>query len=106
MRKILHTESTLTDRYQTTVPEAIRNALHLERRDKIVYTIEANGKVTLSRANEEDPMVNQFLSFLVNDIEKNPDHIRAISPTLLKRAQSLISGIEIDLDQPLSDEQE
>lgn len=33
-------ESTLTDRYQTTIPEPIRKALGLNKRDKIRYTIQ------------------------------------------------------------------
>ena len=40
----LEVDSTLTDRYQTTVPEAVRRALKLGKRDKIHYAIlwEAN----------------------------------------------------------------
>ena len=34
----LEVESTLTDRYQTTVPETVRRALRLGKRDKIHYT--------------------------------------------------------------------
>src|SRR5665213_1318786 len=101
MGKILHAESSLTDRYQTTIPEAIRESLHLNKRDKIAYTIEANGKVLLSRANEDDPVISQFLSLIADDIKNNPAHVHSISATLRNRAQSLVSGIEIDLDAPL-----
>jgi antitoxin PrlF len=38
-------ESTLTDRYQTTIPDPVRKALHLNKRDKIHYTIQPNGQV-------------------------------------------------------------
>ena len=31
---LLVSESTLTDRYQTTVPDAVRKALHLNKREK------------------------------------------------------------------------
>lgn len=103
MGKILHAESTLTDRYQTTIPEAIRESLHLHKRDKIAYTIDENGKVLLSRADESDSVLSQFLSFVANDIKNNPAHVYPISTTLMKRAQRLISGIEIDLDAPLDD---
>ena len=34
----LQVESTLTDRYQTTVPETVRRVLRLGKRDKIHYT--------------------------------------------------------------------
>ncbi|TAL82637.1 MAG: hypothetical protein EPN62_04060 [Candidimonas sp.] len=43
MVAILEVESTLTDRYQTTVPETVRRALGLDKRDKIHYTIRPHG---------------------------------------------------------------
>ncbi len=106
MRKILEAESTLTDRYQTTIPEAIRDALHLEKRDKITYEIDENGKVIIARANEDDPVLGKFLHFIVEDIKKNPQHLHAINATLVERAKSLVEGVEIDLDSPLSDKDE
>ncbi len=33
-------ESTLTDHYQTTVPDAVRKALGLNKRDKISHAIQ------------------------------------------------------------------
>lgn len=106
MSKILQAESTLTDRYQTTIPEAIREALHLEKRDKITYIIEENGRVFLSRASDEDPVLDEFLHFLANDIKKHPSRLKALNSTLLKRAESLVSDVDIDLDAPLSDKDE
>ena len=58
--KMLHAQSTLTDRYQTTIPESIRASLHLRKRDKISYTLEDNGKVLISRASEDDPCLVNF----------------------------------------------
>ena len=49
MAATLEVESTLTDRYQTTVPETVRRALRLRKRDKIHYTIRPGGEVVLSR---------------------------------------------------------
>ena len=71
-------ESTLTDRYQTTIPENVRKALRLNKRDKIHYKIEPNGKVTMSRAEleDEDPVVGKFLNFLAEDMSKNPQNIK------------------------------
>ena len=43
MATLFEFESTLTDRYQTTVPESVRNALKLSKRDKIRYTIRLSG---------------------------------------------------------------
>lgn len=104
MNKILHAQSTLTDRYQTTIPEPIREALHLGKRDKIEFTIENTGKVVLSRADQDDPVLGEFLSFLASDIKKHPEHIKPLNASLINRANSLVAGIDIDLDATLSDE--
>ncbi|MEE9451495.1 MAG: type II toxin-antitoxin system PrlF family antitoxin [Gammaproteobacteria bacterium] len=103
---VLRSESTLTDRYQTTVPDMVRKALHLRKRDKIQYTVQADGHVLMSRASqsEDDSVLGQFLIFLAQDIKQNPQHVNAISADLVDRIQSLVSGVEIDLDRPLSEE--
>ena len=104
----LQSESTLTDRYQTTIPDTVRKALRLNKRDKICYTIQPDGQVIMSRANqpEDDPVLGKFLSFLVQDISKNPQRIQTINSDLVKRVQSLVADLEIDFDAPLSDEDE
>jgi antitoxin PrlF len=101
-------ESTLTDRYQTTVPDPVRKALGLNKRDKICYTIHPNGKVWISRADqtENDPVLGEFLNFLARDMEKNPQHLQSISSDLVSHVQSLVSGVDLDLDAPLLDEDE
>jgi antitoxin PrlF len=68
MTEILQTESTLTDRYQTTVPDIVRKTLGLNKRDKITYAINSNGTVTITRSetSEEDPVLGKFLDFLVD----------------------------------------
>ena len=106
MSTILQAASTLTDRYQTTIPEPIRELLHLNKRDRITYTIDENGRVLISRASDEDPVLGEFLAFLANDIQKNPSHVRSISPILLEHARNLIKDVEIDLDAPLDDKDE
>lgn len=106
MAKVRHSQSTLTDRYQTTIPEPIRNVLHLCKRDKIEYAIDDDGKVIISRFEEDDPVIGEFLSFLTNDIKKHPEHIKSISSVLFSRANALVSDIEIDLDAPLSEKDE
>lgn len=106
MSKVLRSLSTLTDRYQTTIPEPIREVLHLNRRDKIEYIVEDNGKVSLSRAEQDDPIIEYFLLFLVNDIKNHPENITALNSTLYSRAKSLVSDVEIDLNAPLSEKDE
>lgn len=105
---LLITESTLTDRYQTTVPDAVRKALHLGKREKIRYTIQPDGNVLLSRADmhDEDPVLGSFLSFLASDIQKHPEHLRVATPELVSRIQGLVGSIDVDLDAPLDEEDE
>lgn len=97
-------QSTLTDRYQTTVPETVRRALRLGKRDKIHYTIRPGGEVVLTRVNTaevNDPVLAQFLNFLARDIASHPERLQSIDPSFVERLQSLTSSIEVDLDAPL-----
>lgn len=105
MAAALEVESTLTDRYQTTVPETVRRALRLGKRDKIHYTIRPGGEVVLTRAEpseEDDPVLGQFLGFLARDIASHPERLQAVDASFVQRLQSLTGGIEVDLDAPLS----
>jgi antitoxin PrlF len=104
----LYSESTLTDRYQTTVPDPVRKALGLNKRDKIRYTIQPNGQVLLSRIEqaEDDPVLEQFLSFLARDLTNNPQHLQAVSSDLVNRIESLVAQLDLDLNAPLHDEDE
>lgn len=106
----LQSESTLTDRYQTTVPSTVRKALGLNKQDKIRYTLQPDGRVLLSRVEQpaEDSVLKHFLGFLAQEIEKNPQHVKAISPELVRRIQGLVADVDptLDLDAPLSDEDE
>ena len=105
MAAILEVESTLTDRYQTTVPETVRRALRLGKRDKIHYAIHLNGEVVLTRAGAsegDDPVLGQFLGFLARDIANHPERLQALDGNFVQRLQSLTSDVEVDLDATLS----
>ncbi|HKS12639.1 MAG TPA: type II toxin-antitoxin system PrlF family antitoxin [Pseudomonas sp.] len=108
MASTFDVESTLTDRYQTTVPETVRRVLQLGKRDKIHYSIRPSGEVLLTRVvpREEDPALGQFLRFLARDIACHPERLRAIDASLVARLHSLVGDVEIDLDQPLSADDE
>ena len=100
-------ESTLTDRYQTTVPETVRRALKLRKRDKIHYVILPSGEVRLSRINysdPDDPALGQFLDLLARDIAQHPEHLNALDSEFVKRVQSLVGSVKVDLNAPLSAE--
>ena len=109
MPATLEVESTLTDRYQTTVPETVRRSLRLGKRDKIHYTIRPNGEVVLSRAEvseADDPVLGQFLEFLSLDIANHPERLQALDTRFVQRLKLLTRGAEIDLDAPLSTDDE
>lgn len=109
MVAILEVESKLTERYQTTVPQSVRRALRLGKRDKIRFTIRPDGDVVLTRALQtegEDPVMGHFLNFLAHDIATHPERLRSIDVSLAHRIQALVGNSEIDLDAPLSAEDE
>ncbi|MDP3622133.1 MAG: type II toxin-antitoxin system PrlF family antitoxin [Polynucleobacter sp.] len=105
----LEVESTLTDRYQTTVPETVRRALHLGKRDKIHYTVRPDGVVELTRAQaslEDDPVLDAFLVFLAKDMANHPERIQAMDAQWVSRLQSLVGEIKVDLNTALSADDE
>ncbi len=100
----LEIESTLTDRYQTTVPDAVRRTLKLRKRDKIRYVVRPSGEVVLTRGEvteERDPVMAQFLAFLARDMATHPKRLRGVTPALVRRARSLVKGVKVDLNAPL-----
>ena len=109
MPAIMQLESTLTDRYQTTVPESVRRALHLGKRDRIHYTIRPDGEVVLSRAASDegnDPALAPFLGFLARDMAEHPQRLKTLDADFARRIQALVGGVEVDLDAPLSADDE
>ena len=110
MSNLFAAESTLTDRYQTTVPESVRRALKLGKRDKIRYEIRASGEVVLTRAagaeEGDDPVPGNFLAFLAQDIAQHPDRLRTLDQAFVERVRSLACGIDVDADAPLAADDE
>lgn len=108
MSATLEAESTLTDRYQTTVPEPIRQVLRLAKRDKLHYSLQ-DGKVVISRMEpspQEDPVMATFLDFLANDIAAHPERMKLLDSGFADRLRALTHGVEVDLDAALSPEDE
>ena len=106
---VLEIESTLTDRYQTTVPGAVRRALKLRKRDKLVYKVLDDSTVVLVRrteAGEDDPVLRRFLDFLARDMAKHPERLRAVDSDLVARIQSLVKDVQVDRDAPLPPDDE
>ena len=107
MAQPLQTESTLTDRYQTTIPDAVRKVLHLKKRDKIQYTVQSDGHVLLSKVeeNQDDPVIDNFLNFLAEDMQHHPQRLSSINSSLLNRIESLVTDVKFNLDEALSDDE-
>ncbi len=110
MSKLLQAESTLTEKYQTTIPYLVRQALGLQKGSKISYYLQADGSVIISRQENNqklaDPVLEQFLDFLEQDIRDNPQHIKEIASTTVNHLKSLVGDISVDLDTPLENEEE
>ena len=97
--------STLTDRYQTTVPETVRRYLRLGNRDKLYYSIRPSGEVVLSRATtvlRSDPVIDAFLGFLAHDMTRHPEQLQTLDARLVQKLQSLVGEVVNDLDAALS----
>lgn len=102
-------ESALTERYQTTVPQPVRQALGLRKRDRIRYSFRSNGEVVLQRVSPEpsddDPALAPFLALLEQDIASHPERLQPLTADLASRLQDLVSGIDVNLDAPLPDDE-
>jgi len=102
----LRAESRLTERSQTTIPAAIRDALQLKPGELIEYALLPGGRVIMSRQTqqEEDPVIGQFLQFLEKDMAANPQRIQPVQTSLWASIEALTTGVEVDLDAPLKDD--
>lgn len=102
MPATIELESTLTDRYQTTVPDGVRRVLKLGKRDRIRYLVQSDGSVLLQRADaSDDPVLGSFLDFLAQDIKTHPQRVSALDAGLAKRMRALSKSVVVDLDAAL-----
>ena len=100
--------SKLTDRYQTTVPSGVRKQLNLSKGDQIRYFTEPSGRVYIEpvRAEEGDPALGAFLDFVEADIKAHPERLHALDGVLRDRLKALVGDVDINLDEPLSPDDE
>lgn len=108
MTALVQDVSKLTDRYQTTVPSRVRKQLKIGKGDKIRYCTEASGRVYIEPAHAEkgDPALGAFLDFIEADIKAHPERLRVFDGGLHNRLKTLVGDIDIDLDEPLSPDDE
>lgn len=104
MAPIIEAESMLTDRYRTTIPEPVRRALNLSKRDRLHYTVLSTGEVLLARRGapeDDDPALASFVALLAHDIAAHPERVRALDAAFVIRLRSLVADMDIDLGAPL-----
>ena len=59
-----------------------------------------------SDAEADDPVLNEFLDFLAHDIATHPERLQSVSHSFVQRIQSLVCEVNVDLDAPLSEDDE
>ncbi|MCY3879882.1 MAG: type II toxin-antitoxin system PrlF family antitoxin [Rhodobacteraceae bacterium] len=108
MTVLIQNVSKLTDRYQTTVPSGVRKQLKLSKGDQIRYCTEPSGRVYIEpvRAEEADPALSAFLDFVEADIKASPERLRAFDSALHDHLKALVGDVRIDLEEPLSPDDE
>ena len=93
--------SKITAKGQTTIPNAVRQALEIDYSGRIAFSVR-NGGMTVCRADsDEDPAVESFLSFLAADLKQHPEAVKALSPDLAARIAALTANIPVDLDDAI-----
>ena len=68
-------------------------------------TIRPDGDAVPFRAElteTDDPVPEQFLSFLSTDLAQHPERLQTIDSSLVQRIRSLVGGVEVDLNTALS----
>jgi antitoxin PrlF len=97
MPTLVRERSKITAKGQTTVPKAVRQALGVSCGDEIDYVVNEDGRVSLHAAKETDPVIDAFLTFLAQDMARNPERIAAFPADLAERMASLTAGMTVDL---------
>lgn len=105
MATLVEETSTITAKGQTTIPKVVRQALGVGYGGKIAFRVDEQG-VSVHRADPEadDPALGRFLDFLARDIERRPEAIKELSPTLAARISALTKGMDVDPDEEIDGE--
>ena len=101
--------SKITSRYQTTVPSGVRKQLKLGKGDQIRYRTEPSGRIYIEpvRASEDDPGLHAFVDLIDADISRaHPERLQAFDGGLYDRLKALVGEVAVDLDKPLSPDDE
>ena len=96
-------QSSVTERFQTTIPKGVREALGLRRGDTLAYEVRGEEVVVRRRPEQEsdDPALSGFLDLLERDIAAHPERLQPMPEALVQRGRELVEGVDIDLDAAL-----
>lgn len=100
-------KSTLTDRFQTTIPTFVRNELGLEKRDLIEFLKSDDGYIVLRRVEQKQqegefsPQLLAWLDFIAKDHNQRPEQIKPFTKQMRDHVYHLTNGLDIDLDSAL-----
>ena len=100
---ILERDAKVTEKGQTTVPKPVRDALRIRPGDHIRYRVDGD-RVTLHRVadqDEDDPVLEAFLTLLARDMSRHPQNLTALTPDLAGRIAGLVDGIAFDPDEDI-----
>jgi antitoxin PrlF len=96
--------STITEKGQVTIPKSVREALGVGYGGKVAFYVDENKHVSIEREaedNGDDPVIDGFLAFLAQDMEKHPEHIREFPEALVERMVELTKGMQVDPNDPI-----
>ena len=89
-------ESSLTDRYQTTVPARIRKALGLSKKDKLKWFIDESGGIVVQKVGSDqehsDPILDAWLTFIEKDIAEHPERLVTLGDQWYEEMVFEVSG--------------
>jgi antitoxin PrlF len=96
---VLEAVSTLTARYQTTIPDSVRKVLDLHKHDRVLYRVAENGTVYLVKAEvemQEDPALAPFLALLDARMQNRPETLSPYTDADAAEDLELVKGVAID----------
>jgi len=102
MVSVVERVSRITEKGQTTVPKAVREALGVDSGDRIVFRIDEAGVSLRPAATEsDDPALESFLAFLADDMRRRPQAIMPVSTGVASRMVRLTRGKAVDPDEEI-----
>lgn len=103
MPALLRKVSTITEKGQVTIPKPVREALGLEFGGRVAFCIDENRNVSVERedVDVDDPLIDQFLVFLAQDMERHPQRISNFPEDLRQRMQALVGDLHVEPDDPI-----